>query len=187
MDGSGFNTHDTICKVGDRAERDLRRAVVPAVIGLLTLIAYSNSFSVPFQFDDLRLIRFNFSLRDLADWKNALLSERFRPLLAATFALNYQIGQSNPFAYHVVNFCIHLANVLLLFRLLSRHASYGVAAISAVIIAVHPLNVESVTYISSRSILLCSFFYLLAISIFDAYLRKRTWFYFSAFLLFFFL
>jgi Tfp pilus assembly protein PilF len=155
---------------------------------VLCCIAYSNSFHVPFHFDDLRLIRFNFSLRDLADWKGIISSEPFRPLLVATFALNFKIGKSDPFSYHILNLSFHILAVLLFFLFMRRISknvllSFGAAAL----MAIHPLNTESVTYISSRSIVLCAVFYFSSLLSFDLYVekQKREWLF--LFCLFFFL
>jgi len=41
--------------------------------------------------------------------------------------------------------------------------------------AVHPLNTESVSYITSRPIILCAMFYLLSLLFLDSYLQKRSW------------
>lgn len=155
-------------------------------IGILSFLAYSNSFHATFQFDDLRTIRFNFSLRDWMDWKDVFLFERFRPVLNASFALNYSVGKLNPFSYHVVNLVLHVTAVGLFYLFLCRRSPNRVLCfLSAALMAVHPLNTESVTYISSRSILLCSVFYFLGLLILDSYLRKPRWFQLFLFVLFF--
>jgi Tfp pilus assembly protein PilF len=129
---------------------------------------------VPFQFDDLRLIRFNFSLRDPGNWRGILSSEPFRPLLIATFALNYRFGGRATFAYHCVNLFLHLVAIFLFYRFLSRRsANRWSALIACAWMALHPLNTEAVTYISSRSILLCAVFYFASLLSFDAYLNSQ--------------
>src|SRR6185436_18360173 len=82
----------------------------------------------------------------------------------------------------------HIAAVLLFFLFLKRVSkntllSFGAAAL----MAVHPLNTESVTYISSRSIVLFAVFYFSSLISFDLYLEnhKRRWL--LCFCLFFFL
>jgi len=143
------------------------------LIALFTFLIYSNSFHSTFQFDDLRTIRFNFSLRDLTDWRNIFEAEKSRPVLNATFAINYSISKLEPFSYHVVNFLIHVLNIGLFYLFLWLISSNRAVCIaSALLMAVHPMNTESVTYISSRSILLCSAFYFSGLLIFDSYLRK---------------
>ncbi len=157
-------------------------------IGILSFLAYSNSFHATFQFDDLRTIRFNFSLRDWKDWKDVFLFERFRPVLNASFALNYSAGKLNPYSYHVVNLVLHITAVILFYFLLCRRSSSRLLCfLAAALMAVHPLNTESVTYVSSRSILLCSILYFLALLVFDSYLRKPRWFWLLFFIAFFLL
>ncbi len=162
------------------SDKKLHFSVV-AGIALLCLIAYANSFHGTFQFDDMRTIRFNFSLRELSNWKTILLSERFRPLLAATFALNYQIGKQDPFFYHVVNLFLHFTSVVLFYLFLSRRSAPIVAGFAAALMAVHPFNTEAVSYISSRSILLCSTFYFASLLCFDSYVQTKRRIYVAAF------
>lgn len=163
-----------------------RTAGVLCILAGLCLLAYFNTFSVPFHFDDLRVIRFNFSLRDLTNWQGIFSSEPFRPLLIATFAANYQIAKSNPITYHIFNLLCHFfAVVLFYFFLLKQSQNALFAAVAAFLMAVHPLNTEAVTYISSRAILLCALFYFASLLSIDAYFRKGSWLSLFFFLLFF--
>jgi hypothetical protein len=179
--------HDTIfLKVGEGKGKTT--AVFLFILALLCLLAYSNTFSVPFQFDDLRVIRFNFSLRDLTNWQGIFSSEPFRPFLIATFALNYKIGKSDPFTYHAFNLFCHFFAVMLFYFLLRKQSSNVLfAAVAALLMAVHPLNTEAVTYISSRAIVLCAIFYFASLLSIDAYFRKGSrvsLFFFLVFFLF---
>jgi hypothetical protein len=150
-----------------------RTAIVLFILAGLCLLAYSNTFSVPFHFDDLRVIRFNFSLRDLTNWEGIFSSEPFRPLLIATFAWNYKIGKSDPFTYHAFNLLCHFLAVALFYFLLQKQSRNALfAAVAAFLMAVHPLNTEAVTYISSRAILLCAIFYFASLLYIDAYFKK---------------
>ena len=163
-----------------------RTAGIIFVLGILCLLAYSNSFSVPFHFDDQRVIRFNFSLRDLGDWKNIISSEPFRPLLIGTFALNYKLGKVDPFSYHVFNLSGHFLAVSLFHFLLKRNSPHRLIPFSAAcLMAVHPMNTEAVTYISSRGIVFCAVFYFAALLSTDSYLRTNRKIFVPLFLLFF--
>ena len=156
------------------------------VLAVLGFLAYSNSFSVPFHFDDQRVIRFNFSLRDLGDWKNIISSEPFRPLLIATFALNYKIGKADPFSYHVLNLTGHFLAVVLFYFLLKRNSGHRwIPFGAACLMAVHPLNSEAITYISSRGIVYCAIFYFAALLSVDSYLRTKRKRFIPLFILFF--
>ena len=174
-------TVDRAKEIVDRDARPQTQIAVLAAIAVLCLITYANSLHGTFQFDDMRTIRFNFWLRELSNWKTILLSERFRPLLAATFALNYHIGKQDPFFYHVGNLFLHFTSVALFYLFLSRRSAGIVAALAAALMAVHPFNTEAVSYISSRSILLCSTFYFLALLFFDSYVQTKRRIYAAAF------
>ena len=99
-----------------------------------------------------------------------------RPVTYFSFFLNHQIGGLAPAGYRLVNILIHTANAFLTFRisrcLLSSpyfsRSSTGAHAYLAPIAAgllflVHPLQIESVTYIIQRATSLCTLFYLVAI------------------------
>jgi tetratricopeptide (TPR) repeat protein len=106
-----------------------------------------------------------------------------RPLLMITFALNYAISGNATWSYHLVNLALHWLAALLVFRIVRDHLWLGesavpLAAAAALVVAAHPLNTEPVNYISARSALLTTVFYLAA---FDAGARRR----YAATLLFF--
>lgn len=134
-----------------------------------TLAAYANSFHAPFLLDDIHTIERNFGLRDLSDLKAVFTYDYAgRPFLFLTFALNFAVGDLNPFGYHVVNVALHIGVsfivYLFILELLGREGIENrlYAALGSLVFALHPLNVETVTYLSSRSSGLCVFFYLLS-------------------------
>lgn len=166
---------------------------IPTLIALCALIgigaiAYSNSFDVPFLFDDLHNIRDNSHVRitqldgqQLQDVATRSPSRR-RPLANISFALNYYVGGYDVWGYHFVNLCIHLAcgvlvymlglvnfRQLLMFqqsRLQTQAADLPVswAALTAALIFVsHPIQTQSVTYIVQRMTSLATMFYLAAL------------------------
>ncbi len=146
-----------------------------SVLLLLCGGAYWNSLGGDFQYDDYRMIRFNLTFRE-GDWKRSILSDPTRPLSAFSMAVNYNITRTDPFSYHVFNVIFHLIAVYLFFLLLRRNGTtFLTPLIAACFMAVHPLNTESVSYITSRPILLCAVFYLLSLFFLDSYLRDRSW------------
>src|SRR5687767_15850637 len=76
-------------------------------------LAYSNSLDGAFVFDDLIGVRDNPDIRRLwslsllrSDWgESSLLG---RPLVAATFAINYAIDGLNVRGYHLGNLVVHI-------------------------------------------------------------------------------
>ena len=169
--------------------------VTPALVLLaLAVAAYWNSFGVPYVFDDLASISLNSDVQfgaSLTDW---LWSPR--GVLRATFALNRALNGDNVWGYHFVNLVLHILNAFLIYllahRIFRRHGSFSAPQIAALLAAsiflVHPVQTESVTYISSRSELLSTFFYTLAVLLFSRKAPDRIGFRFSLLIaLFFFL
>ncbi len=83
-------------------------------IAILGLIVYSNTFQVPFHFDDTPNIVENYKLRNLDNFWPPSGTRWFGFL---TFALNYNFGGLNTVGYHIVNFSIHILNAILVYWL----------------------------------------------------------------------
>src|SRR5437867_7074307 len=146
-----------------------------AVLLLLGIASYWNSFRVPFVFDDLDTIQRNSFVRfggvEYYSHLRPYLSPR--SLLFLTFAFNNWLNGENPFSYHVVNVLLHILNGLLVFalarwvyRVLAPSPPEGYALLAAAFFLCHPVQTESVTYISSRSELLSTLFYLIGFLVF---------------------
>ncbi len=136
------------------------------IIAAAALAAYANSFHTPFVFDDNHTVVENIGIRNLGDLRAVFTSDYAgRPLLFLTFALNYTAGALNPFGYHLVNFILHIATSFIVFLLLENILARETivdrrwALAGGLLFALHPMNVEAVTYISSRSDGLATFFY----------------------------
>ncbi|MBF0565829.1 MAG: tetratricopeptide repeat protein [Nitrospirae bacterium] len=77
--------------------------------------------------------------------------------------------------HHLINVLLHAANVALLF-LLFRAMAVNVwrSAFIAALFALHPMNAESVAWVSESKGLLCTFFYLLAMWFYVPYSKKPS-------------
>lgn len=108
-------------------------------------------------------------------------SSAYRPLLLASFALNYALGGLDVFGYHLFNFILHTLCAFLVFSItlfflriahdeerLNSTGNQLTALFAASVFALHPVQTESVTYITGRSNLLTAVFFLFA---FLAYMR----------------
>lgn len=137
------------------------------LLAVVLLIAYANSFTVPFVFDDVESVLNNWTIRSF--WDGSWLVPPAdgplggRPLANLTFALNYTFAGISPVGYHAVNFGVHLVAAWVLFALLLRvlrHSTMpeGVRARSgwlaltvALLWAAHPVGTNVVTYVSQRT------------------------------------
>ena len=142
-------------------------------------IAYADSFSCTFHFDDFSNIIDNVAVHDLSNWRKWLFFNPRRFLGFFTFALNYHIGGQNVWGYHMVNLVLHIFNALLVWRLITllfrtpqlagkqiSTYSASIAFFTAWLFVAHPVMTEAVTYIVQRFVLLSSFFYLFSLILF---------------------
>ena len=94
-----------------------------ALLVLAGLLAYANSLSAPFIFDDIDAIRENPTIRTL---QGALSPPHdgagvdSRPVVNLSFAINYAFGGLNVAGYHATNLAIHLLAGLALFGIVRR-------------------------------------------------------------------
>ena len=141
------------------------------VLGLVTLLTYSNSFQAGPTLDnkvvltqDPRIREWNGqNLRLIFQenyWWPYAASDLYRPLTTLSYLGNYAVLGNGPrvAGYHWVNFLLHWANAGLVLVILRRLTGRpGVALLAAALFAVHPVNVESVTNIIGRADLLAAF------------------------------
>jgi protein O-mannosyl-transferase len=149
-----------------------------AAILLLCLLLYAPAFHGPFVFDDASL-PFHRTMREqaLPAWTTGV-----RPVLMASYWLNFRLWGDDPASYHVLNALIHGINAILVFLVLSRLLSLTglakprltrMAALGCLIFLVHPLQTESVSYVTGRSESLSVLFELVAYTVF-LYRRKES-------------
>lgn len=148
------------------------------IIAIMILIAYSNTFTASFHFDDNPSIQENPLIRHVTADNLLQILSGGRPMVYLSIMLNYQLNGINVIGYHVFNIGIHIANsffvYLLILRTLTlpqfagRYAERAkrMALFCALLFGVHPIQTESVTYIISRTELLATFFYLAAFLLF---------------------
>jgi hypothetical protein len=168
---------------------------IALAIALVTMVAYSKSFSGLFLFDDAGAIADNPTIRHL--WPiGPVLSPPTngtpvsgRPLVNLTFALNEAISGEAVWSYHALNLLTHFLAALALFGVVRQNlllpavapqfrvAALEIAGAVAALWAVHPLQTESVTYLSQRAEALMGLFYLLTLYSFvrGAEKNSRGW------------
>jgi protein O-mannosyl-transferase len=177
--------------IGDVKASDARvpasfveRHAVPLVVGLLAiaaLAAYHNTFLAPFVLDDADSITENATIHHLWPLWGALspppggATVSGRPILNLSLAVNYAISGERVWSYHALSLLIHFLAACALFGVVRRtleqpvlrerfgKAQLPLAAAVAAIWLLHPLQTESVTYVSQRAEALAGLFYLLTL------------------------
>jgi len=150
-----------------------RPLLLAAAILLMGVAAYWTSFQGVFVFDDNPEILEKPWARSFWSpeiWRNP------RPLLYASVALNYSLGEYHIFGYHLYNLTVHLACALFFFDLTRRTLALEkfralfapplpevIAFGAALVWVVHPLTTEAVTYIVQRCESMASLGYLVAL------------------------
>ncbi len=148
---------------------------------LISMLVYFNSLKGSFQFDDIPLIKSHWLVNTNAFFDHPGSGQiGNRPILYWTFALNNQLALHQVFGFHLINLALHIGVTLLIFftiwraRYLQNVCGWVFPLTTALLFSLHPLNTDSVSYISSRSSLLATFFYLLTLYIFlNLYCPKK--------------
>jgi tetratricopeptide (TPR) repeat protein len=95
-------------------------------------------------------------------WFSTDSPSQYFPLTYTSFRLEYALWGLRPEGYHWVNILLHALNGILLWRLLVRFSIPG-AYLAALLFALHPIQVESVAWITERKNVLSLPFSLLAV------------------------
>ncbi len=118
---------------------------------------YQPAIQGPFLFDDRYLPFFlpGWAAVPLRSWLLGV-----RPLLMFSFWVNFQIGQTEPYWYHVFNVLFHTGNAILIGLIVERILMWAgvvpplrriLAVFGGLLFLVHPIQTESVAYVASRS------------------------------------
>ncbi len=97
---------------------------------------------------------------------------RYYPFVLTTFWVEHALWGLAPLPYHLVNVLLHAASAVVLWRVLLSLQVPG-AWLGAALWALHPVEVESVAWISEMKNTESGLFYLLAIFFFVKWLRTR--------------
>jgi tetratricopeptide (TPR) repeat protein len=146
-----------------------------AAILLLTIVVYANSINNDFtNWDDPALVIENRAIRSLS-LENILHiftphpGLTYQPVRLLSYAIDYHFWRLNPVGYHIGNTLLHSLSSIILYLLLLnvlnkisdssyRESGNNIALLAALLFVVHPVNVESVSWISSRKYGLVAFF-----------------------------
>jgi Tfp pilus assembly protein PilF len=148
--------------------------ILVAIAGIIFLI-YANGLNTPFQSDDERHIQDSPTIKTPSYFANPS-NIRNRHITGLSFAMNYKWGQENPFGYHLFNILIHICSTFLIFFITrltiengtswDKDAAQKIAITTTLLFGLHPIQTETITYISGRPGGLAGLFYFLSLLLF---------------------
>jgi Flp pilus assembly protein TadD len=179
-------THDEAPVPSSRRQADWFHTLAgrPVVLGLILFVAslalYNSVGKYPFtNYDDSRYLSDNVHVKNGLSWESVKWAftsydeSNWHPVTWLSHMLDCQLFKLDPSGHHYMNVVFHAMNVVLLFWVLRRSTGYvGRSFMVAAIFAVHPVNVESVVWVSERKNLLSMCFFLLALGAYRWYASK---------------
>ncbi len=158
----------------DRSERSSRQNwLLGLSLVVLVLLAYVRVWQAGFIWDDdLHLTR-NPSIVGTLGFKSIWLTSAatYYPLTLTTFWIEHALWGLAPMPYHLVNVLQHAASGVLLWLVLKRLGVRG-AWLGAALWTLHPVQVESVAWITEMKNTQSCLFYLLSILFFVEWLQR---------------
>ncbi len=157
-----------------------RTLILSLLLVLATIALYNPITRAPFlNYDDATHVTDNPQVRSGLTWKTIVWAFQtseaadWHPITWLSHALDCQLFGVNPQGHHTINILLHAANVVLLFLLLQSATGFtGRSLAVAALFALHPINVESVAWISERKNVLSMFFFLVALAAYGWYVRR---------------
>jgi len=151
-----------LCVTGRRVQISL----LVLFLCLATVMTYRPVWHGGFVWDDDRYVTNN-ALLTASDglrriWFSLDAPSQYFPLTYTVLRIARSLWGLNADGYHWLNFSLHIANTILVWFLLARLKVPG-ASLAAAIFALHPVQVESVAWISELKNLLMGFFFLLTL------------------------
>jgi protein O-mannosyl-transferase len=167
------------------------------LISLCTLICYSPTFKNEMtNLDDEEYLIKNPLIKDFnihtiskmfytGTGKELFWMGNYHPLTMLSLNINYQMLSrgdfdeegtlKNPFVFQLTNVLLHILNTVLVFFLISLlFNNFPIALITALFFGIHPLHVESVTWISERKDVLYTAFFLSSLIFYTRYIEKKN-------------
>ncbi len=175
--------------------------VLIVLIASVVFACYMPTLNNGFIWDDDVNFTENFNYRGLSfshlNWMFTTFHDaNYHPLAWLTLGFDFVLWGMNPAGYHLTNLVLHVLNAVLFFFLIIEFLRLtsivttdidmlGIkvsAIVGALFFAIHPLRVETVSWVSTRGDLLCGIFYLLTIIAYvrmndkEATIDRRKWF-----------
>ena len=160
--------------------------VLLLVCALTYIIYYDSLFYGKSNYDDhiyfgylSELFKNGVSFSAFAPIISDFVNSNWHPVTVLSLAIDFVISGGDPLYFHITNTFIHIANAMMVFLVFSKLSNNRVVALlTTILFIVHPLNVETVVWISERKGLLSTFFALYSIYFYikykeDLFLRNK--------------
>ena len=144
---------------------------------LLAVLAYSKLFSAHFiSWDDGDVLTNNKAVHyfDIKAFFTNYYVGNYAPLTMIGFAFDWLIFKGNAAGHHAVNIIFHLINSCLVYyltNLLFKNRLKGL--LCAIIFCFHPLQVETVAWVSAKNNLLYGLFFLMGMIYYSKYIVEK--------------
>jgi Flp pilus assembly protein TadD len=169
---------ETAAHVGDGKPR-MPVWMLAALLAVATLAVYYPAIRNGFvDFDDPLYVTQNQRVQAGLNWRNVAWAFRsidaanWHPLTWISHMADWQFFALNPTGHHAVSVLLHAINAVLLFLLLNKATGFRWRSLCvAGLFALHPMNVETVAWISERKSLLSMLFSLIAVAYYGWYAR----------------
>ncbi|HNS97302.1 MAG TPA: hypothetical protein PKL73_10160 [Polyangiaceae bacterium] len=159
------------------------------LLSVLVLVAFLPSLMTGFVFDDIPLIVDNPYAQSLVYLKRCFTTDLwdipsrpdpeqwslfYRPIISASYLLNWVASGGAAWSFHLVNVLAHLGAVWLAFRTATRWlADVRLGFAAALVFGLHPTRNESVLWVSGRTDVFMALFLLLALELFSSASRRK--------------
>lgn len=151
--------------------------LLSGVLTVITIIVYASSLTNGFtNWDDEGYILKNELLPSIH--LNQIFSRfvmgNYHPITVLVQAIEYQFFGTEANGYHTISLLLHICNVLLLFVFVRMFFSNEIAAfIAALLFAIHPTHVESVSWVSAQKDLLYTGFFFASVIMYVRYVQSQ--------------
>jgi Flp pilus assembly protein TadD len=159
-------------------DRQIDTYLIAALI-LCSALPYVNTLLNGFVYDDNRQVLDNPYLKSFhflpqifgkTVWSFVGMqgvSNYYRPMMTLGYAVCYHLFGPVAYGFHLVNVCLHVGVVLLVFAIvLCLSKDRTMAFVAACVFAIHPIHTEAVAWVAAVTSLEVTFFYLLTFWLF---------------------
>ncbi|MGQ0793944.1 MAG: tetratricopeptide repeat protein [Deltaproteobacteria bacterium] len=157
-----------------------RKAVVSILLFLLAISAFSKSVGGDFVWDDVEVIGKSHGSFRASEIVSALIppeketkqARYYRPVFYASIVADKSLWGAKAFGFHLSNLIFHSAATVVVYlmaffvlRGFKARKPEAASALAGVFFALHPMHVESVSWVAGRTDLLCGLFFFGAFAI----------------------